>query len=316
VTAVRLLRFALPAAFSVLGILAVLRSLGSLRALPHLHLSPGDLWAMALVYVLFTAVRGLRFRALMGSAEPWHRSAAVGFVYSAATNIFPGGIGEFSLPVIYRALPEGAARATAALLVARVQDLLSWLPFLLLGLLLGGLPRESFLLLPFSLAATFLSAVLVFVPRARQSLFALGRHIPLPRLQAFLAAVDRAIGPSALAGPALAYTLLLRAFSIASYFFVLRGFEVPVTLAESAVGGALVALLLALPIQGIAGIGTVEVWWISVLHLYGVPLGTALVGAIGLHATTLILSVLLGLLPFLGQWIAQRTLSLESLVTS
>lgn len=306
------LTWAFPVLFSLAGAVAVWRSLGSLSVLRHVALHWPAFWAMTVTYVLFTALRGVRFRLLMRSHEPWFKTAEVGFVYSAATNVFPGGLGEFCLPAIYRTLPEGTSRALAALTVSRVQDLLSWLPFLAVGFFLSRLPAAAFLLLPISLLGTAAAALFVFVSAWRNRILTLIARIPHPRLRPFLKTFDERLDDMVRNTPAWGATFLLRLLSVFNYFFVLHFLGLEVGLGAAAVGGALVALLLALPIQGIAGLGTVEVWWISVLHLYGVPLPAAALGAIGLHVSTLVLSLMLGLIPFLGS----RSLRLERLVTS
>jgi uncharacterized membrane protein YbhN (UPF0104 family) len=307
----RAVKWMFPVLFSAAGTVAVLRSLGSFGALSSVHVHWLDLAALSAVYLLFMAGRGVRFRVLIRSQEPWLCTAEVGWVYTAACNVFPGGMGEFCLPAIYRRLPQGTARATAALTLARLLDLLSWLPFLALGFFLSGVPRGAFALLPVSLAGIALIAAFVFVRPFRTRLLALLARWPSPAVGRFLTQFEQHLEEMAKDTGATLITIALRLLSVASYYFALHAVGVDVSWAAAAVGGALVALLLALPVQGVAGIGTVELWWISVLHLYGVPLPAAAVGAIGLHLSTLILSLAVGALALVGS----RSLTLEGLVS-
>jgi uncharacterized membrane protein YbhN (UPF0104 family) len=305
------LRWAFPVLFTAAGALAVVRSLGSFAVFRSFSINWLDLSVMAVLYLLFTAGRGLRFRLLIRSAEPWLRTAEVGFVYTAACNVFPGGIGEFTLPAMYRRLPEGTARATAALAFTRVLDLLSWLPFLAVGFFLARLPSGAFILLPLSLAGTVVATLVVFARPVRRPVLRLLARLPHPAVAGFLEAFERRLDEMAGNTGAFLVTLALRLLSIGAYYFVLLALGIHVGIGAAAVGGALVAMLLALPIQGVAGFGTVELWWMSVLHLYGVALPLAAVAAIGLHLSMLIVSLLLGAASFLET----RSLTLERLVS-
>ena len=289
----------IPAVFSLAGIYAVVKSLGSLNMLWHIHPYWPDLLLVLVVYPVFAAGRGLRFRQLLRDEANWQRTVGLGWLYSAACSVLPGGIGEVSLPLIYRSAPGGPAHATAAMAVARVQDLLSWLVILVIaGFAVSNLPKDSMALLGISLVVTALGTLMVFVPPARRFLFRLAGVIPWPKLHRFLAQIDERLGGMVYNVPSWVVTFGLRLLSILSYYLALRAFGAPVTFAEASVGGALAALLLVLPVQGVAGLGTVEVWWIMILRLFGTPWSVAAVAAIGVHMTLLVLSVAVGGLSF------------------
>lgn len=295
----RLWTWGIPAVFSAAGIYAVLKSLGSFGMLLHVHPVWPDLLLVLLVYPVFAAGRGLRFRMLLHDQSTWQETVGLGWLYSAACSVLPGGLGEVSLPLIYRGAPGGAAHATAAMAVARVQDLLSWLVVLVIaGFAVSTLPAGSMALLGVSLAVTALGTVLVFVPPVRRAFFRLAGIIPWPRLHTFLAQIDARLGGMVYNVPSWAVAFALRILSTLSYYLVLRAFGADVTFMEAAVGGALAALLLTLPVQGVAGLGTVEVWWIMILRLFGTPWSVAAVAAIGVHLTLLVLSVAVGGLSF------------------
>ena len=295
----RLWAWGIPAVFSIVGIYAVVKSLGSLSMLGRIHPYWPDLLLVLVVYPVFAAGRGLRFRQLLRDRSTWQETIGLGWLYSAACSVLPGGIGEVSLPLIYRAAPGGAAHATAAMAVARVQDLLSWLIILVIaGFAVSALPKGSMALLGVSLAVTALGSLLVFLPPVRRAVFRAVNVIPWPRLHVFLTQIDPRLGGMVYNIPSWLVTFALRILSILSYYLTLRTFGAPVTFAEASVGGALAALLLVLPVQGVAGLGTVEVWWIMILRLFGTPWSVAAVAAIGVHMTLLILSVAVGGLSF------------------
>ena len=295
----RLWTWGIPAIFSIAGIYAVVRSLGSLSMLGHVHPYWPDLLLVLFVYPVFAAGRGLRFRQLLQDRSTWQETVGLGWLYSAACSVLPGGIGEVSLPLIYRGAPGGAAHATAAMAVARVQDLLSWLVILVIaGFAVSTLPAGSMALLGISLAVTALGTLVVFLPPVRRLVFRAAGVISWPKLHRFLAQIDERLGGMVYNVPSWLVTFALRLLSILSYYLTLRAFGAPVTFAEASVGGALAALLLVLPVQGVAGLGTVEVWWIMILRLFGTPWSVAAVAAIGVHMTLLILSVAVGGLSF------------------
>ncbi|MDA8344552.1 MAG: lysylphosphatidylglycerol synthase domain-containing protein [Thermaerobacter sp.] len=295
----RIWTWGIPIVFSLAGVYAVLKSLGSFATLSHVHPNWLFLAGVVLVYPVFAAMRGLRFRQLLQDDQSWAVTIGLGWLYSAACSVLPGGIGEVSMPLLYRNAPGGVAHATAAMAVARVQDLLSWLVILAVaGFAVSTLPVASYYLLGASLLVTAAGALLVFIPPLRRAFFRLLRPIPWPKLHAFLEQLDDRLQGMVYNLPSWGSTLLLRLLSILSYYFALRGFGAPVTFAETSVGGALAALLLVLPVQGVAGIGTVEVWWIMILRLFGTPWSVAAIGAIGVHVSLLVMSLVVGGLSF------------------
>jgi len=295
----RLWTWGIPAVFSVAGIYAVWKSLGSLGMLWHVHPYWPDLLLVLVVYPVFAAGRGVRFRLLLRDHGTWQQTVGLGWLYSAACSVLPGGVGEVSLPLIYRSAPGGPAHATAAMAVARVQDLLSWLIILVIaGFAVSALPAGSIALLGISLVVTAIGTLVVFIPPVRRVVFRMAGIIPWPKLHRFLAQIDDRLGGMVYNVPSWIVTFALRVLSILSYYLSLRAFGAPVTFAEASVGGALAALLLVLPVQGVAGLGTVEVWWIMILRLFGTPWSVAAVAAIGVHMTLLVLSVAVGGLSF------------------
>jgi len=276
-----------------------MKSLGSASVLLHVHLNWLDLGLAVLFYPPFAAGRGLRFRQLLKDSQTFAETIGLGFFYSAAASVLPGGFGDLSLPFIYRKAPGGFAHATAAAAVARVQDLLTWLLVLAVGgFAIAALPRGYYAAMGVSLGATVIATVLVFIPPLRRRVFRLMHVFPWPRLHRFLDQIDVGLGGMVYNVPSWFVTLGLRVLSILSYYYALRAFGAELTLPEAAVGGALAALLLTLPVQGVAGLGTVEVWWIMILRLFGTPWSVAAVAAIGCHMTLLLSSIVVGGLSF------------------
>ncbi len=285
----------LPAIFTIASGIAVLRLAGSAAVLRHTSVSWVDLAAVAVIYPIFAGLRGLRFQRLLRSRQlTWRETVGVGWLYSAACSLLPGGLGEASLPAMYGGARGGAAESTAALVTTRVQDLLSWLAVLVAAgfVVLRQLPAAAVPLLALAVAVTGAASAIAFSGPLRRRLFALAR--PLPAVAAFLGEMDARLGPMVGDGETWAITLALRLVSVLKYYLALRAFGMPVTPLMAAVGGALLALVLVLPIQGVAGLGTVELWWIAALALFGITGPQVAVAAIGMHVLLLLLSVACG----------------------
>jgi uncharacterized membrane protein YbhN (UPF0104 family) len=292
----RLPAWGLLGAFTLAGAWAVARSLGSARTLATVRPQWPDLAAVAVLYALFTAGRGVRFRLLLPGRLSWAEAVGLGWLYSAVVSVLPGGLGELAVPVLCRRAPGGAAAATAAVVLSRIQDLLSWVVVVAgVAPLLTGLVVPARLGLAAGTAAVCAASAALLWPRSRRALVVLGRALPLAGVQAFLDRLDGDLGAMARNGAAWVVTFALRGLSVGTYYFALHAFGARVTVAEAAAGGALVALLLVLPVQGIAGLGTVEVWWITALRLFGLSWPVAAVAAIGLHLALLLGSLLVGL---------------------
>lgn len=287
----------MPFVFTAAGVWAVQRSLGSFAALGRVQPVWGYLVLVVVLYPIFAALRGIRFRQLLSGHPSFAEAVGLGWFYSAACSVLPGGLGEVSLPLIYRSAPGGAAGATAALFVSRVQDLLSWLLALALaGFTVHSLPGASTVLLAVSLIATFAGSAVVLVPAVRRKAVGIARLWPSPRLSAFLDTLEERLATMSGNIPSWTSTFALRIVSVGIYYVSLHAFGANVSIAQTTVAGALVALLLVLPIQGLAGFGTVEVWWILSLRLFGVPLETAAVAAIGVHIASLVMALVVGAL--------------------
>lgn len=293
----RLWTWGLAAIFTLAGVYAVWKSLGSASTLLHVHVVWLDVLLAVLFYPPFAALRGVRFRYLLKDGQSARETIGLGFFYSAVASVLPGGFGDLSLPFIYRRASGGYAHTTAATAVARVQDLLTWLLVLAFGgFAVAQLPTGYYAAIGVSLLVTAVASLLVFSPRVRRATFRALRVLRWEKLHSFLGQLDDRLGGMVYDLPSWLVTVALRLLSILSYYFALRAFGADVTFVEASVGGALAALLLTLPVQGVAGLGTVEVWWIMILRLFGTPWSVAAVAAIGVHMTLLLSSLAVGAL--------------------
>lgn len=243
-------------------------------------------------YALFVFLRGMRLTLLAGTAGSTARPFFLGALYTAGCSFLPGGLGELVVPIWYRRETGFSGPFTAAVIVARLQDILSWLAIILalgLGTTLFG--RERILLLVVAVGVILLTVAL-WSGVVRRGLIQRLQAWPWlhRRTGSFVSEVDRSLSHSWGIHSAWLLTVALRLMSIATYYAMLRAVGVLVSPAALGVAGGIVAVLLILPIQGIAGLGTEELWWTLMLRSLGVRFSLILPSALALHVPLLLLS--------------------------
>lgn len=225
-------------------------------------------------------------------------SLAIGSTYTLGCSLLPGGLGEFVLPIVFRKTGE-VAQASVSIMIARIQDLASWIAIILVGSLfvhLHAFAGNEMWLMGLSICLIAALCALMVLPRLRLGIIRLCLRLPLVgRYESFLLRVHGGLSEQWHNLPAWLVTLGLRIVMIGAYVSLLDAIGAQVPIVATAVAGGLVALLLVIPVQGVGGLGTTELWWLVAMDALG--LGGAsggLVGAVMLHVPTLIYSVLVG----------------------
>ncbi|MCY0884721.1 MAG: lysylphosphatidylglycerol synthase domain-containing protein [Firmicutes bacterium] len=259
------------------------------RAWAHLPL-PVLLLAV-LLQGAFLGLRAARFQAMARSrrgAGSWFAPVAA---YSMTCTVFPGGSGELLLPVYLRPLGISAGTGIGLALGSRLLDV-GWSAVLALGVAAWFLPDGARLPVVegvLAAAGLLLAAAGLWATRARWQP-GLAAHLHArPQLARFLsqaAAVFRGWGPAQLAGFSL-LTLGMKASAAAFYYVLARGLGVPVGFTAVAAAMVLYSLFMVVPVQGVAGVGTSDAWWVLALSLVGVHLPSALLLALTFHLLNL-----------------------------
>jgi hypothetical protein len=275
------------------------------------HARPPELLAAALAALGFIAARAWRYRVLLRS-----RPAATGV---PARSVPPLATGVVTLAAWGPGLllPTVASDATfiwlaatrlqaplelglGATIVARLLDVGSLLVLALVAARLGGVVLAPALDAAGILAVLAVAAALLVLvlggPRRRLLHLLIGLPWLGPRLQVRLRRLDAGMVHLEHAGPVvqlLAGTGVARLFTAFQYLALFTA--VGQTLGFWQVWFALSVrtLLLALPLQGVAGLGTTQLWWVTALVLLGHPLEQAIVIGTSVHLLDLSVSLVL-----------------------
>jgi len=274
---------------------------------------PEDYLIATASYGLVILLRGMRFAVLLsgriGGGTPWLAGIHTASIGTFGNHVLPMRMGEIVfivLPRVTRTAP--LERAAAALLVARLCDVLCVLALGMVGLaLLGiGLPVWAYgllaalwlacaaavLLLPWAagLARAGLAwAEQGFGRRAGRRLAAAGPV--LARFQA-AAALMRRPGPVAFA---LAASLAVWVALAAHFFYLLRAFGIPATPPQVLVGMTVPQFVQMLPIHTVGNLGTYEAGWTAGFVFAGLPVEQAAASALASHLFDIVLSGVLAL---------------------
>jgi hypothetical protein len=190
-------------------------------------------------------------------------------------------------------------RSATAVVLARLLDLAS---LLLVGLVtapLAGVRLPLMAQLGVGLAIAALLAVLAGLlwGPTREWLSRLLRRLPyvgrrVGRLEAGLAEIGRG---RSLVGLILS-TATARLFTALQYLALFAAVGLPLGFWQAWFALSVRTLLLAIPIQGPAGLGTTQLWWVTALMLLGTPARTAIVAGLSVHLVDLVVSLSLAAL--------------------
>ncbi|MEQ8967140.1 MAG: lysylphosphatidylglycerol synthase domain-containing protein [Azospirillaceae bacterium] len=256
--------------------------------------------AFALVAVIL-GLRAWRFGLLLDGRPrlPGVKLIRVTAQLSALNFLLPFRLGELSFPVLARrSLGADLVDGAGVLLTARVLDLCVIAAILAVtGALLlpaTGVPAQGALLwLGGGLA---LAAPFALVALGRRLAPVLGR---LPRLGGLVLRLARGIGRLDGIGDRLLAVVLSWAIWLAFALLAWLAASAVVPATEpiwAMMAAAAGNLAFALPLNGVAGLGPAQAAWVAVMAIAGMPLATAALGALAVHAVALTGALALGAL--------------------
>ena len=297
-------RLGLGALVAVVLLALVLRkvSLGTVaHALSHVSL-PLVLLA-ALLAAGYVTLRAWRYRLLLGGGS----SAVVLGVTAAswgAGQVLPGPGGDAAFVwLARRELGASITRGTGAAVVARLFDFASLAVILLVSADLAGarLPR------PLRVGAIALAVALVlvlaalFLKRLRRPVLRRVEHLPLVGRLAVRAEAGLSELSSWRVGVGLlATTAGARVLAAGEYLCLFLALGAHVSIWQVWLALAVRTLLFALPVQGVGGFGTSQVWWGAGLALAGLAIGPALTLGLEIQVMDLLVALPEGLTGWLG----------------
>ena len=247
--------------------------------------------------VTFNLIRALRYRVLLGSAQrvPIIQLAGVSTTAWAVSLALPSVFGDAAFVwLLRRTTRVGATKGAAAALVARVADVGSFVVIVPLATLVLGLrlPTAAVAAVAVIAAGVVALAVAMFRGGPRRALLDLVAKVrPLRPLTAR--------GEEALAGLSdrgtllnlAGTTLLARLCSAIGYMALFAALSSPLGFWQTTFAVSIRTLFLGLPIQGLAGLGTTQLWWTASLVMLGQPLSSALVTGLAVHVLDLAVSI-------------------------
>lgn len=196
-------------------------------------------------------------------------------------------------------LGTGVERAITTVVMARLLDVLSLLVVGLISAPLAGarLPRSAELI-----AATGVVLLLILVAGmiwrpSRELLARPLERLPFvgPRAQRLEMSFAELTRGRTLVELALS-TGVARLCTAVQYMALLSAVGLPLGFWDTWFALSVRTLLLAIPVQGLAGLGTTQLWWATALALLGQPLHAAVLAGLSVHLLDLVITLSLSAL--------------------
>lgn len=309
----RWVRVAVPVAVTVVSLFLVLRVLRPARLADALgDFSPGLALLAALAALAFIASRAFRYRLLLGNGQPRRLRTILAVTLSSwgASLILPGPSGDAAFVMLARTrLKAPVAVGAGAAVLSRLLDLASLLLVALIAAPLAGviLPKA---LLAGGVALALLIAVgltALFWSRPRGAIVGWLERLALPasvheRLHFTIEELGSGSRPALL----VAATVAARVATGLQYFALFAAIDQPLSLVQVWFALSIRTLLLAVPIQGLGGLGTMQVWWTAGLTLLGWSVDDAIAASVAVHLLDLCVSLPQAALGWLALTVRQR----------
>jgi hypothetical protein len=292
------LRMALPLVVTLALLFLVLRVVKPLELAETLsEVSPGLALLAALAAFSFIVARAWRYRLLLGNGQPRRLRIILAVTLSSwgASLILPGPSGDAAFVMLARTrLKTPVALGVGAALLSRLLDVASLLLVALITAPLAGviLPRP---LLGAGVALALLIAAALtalFWSRTRRRIVSWLERLALPAsIHERLHFAVEELGSGSRPALLVAATLAARVATGLQYFALFAAIDQPLSLVQVWFALSIRTLLLAVPIQGLVGLGTMQVWWAAGLTLLGWPADEALAASLAVHLLDLSVSL-------------------------
>ena len=294
----RWLRVAVPLLVTVALLFLVLRAVRPAELGETLsEVSPGLALLAALGAFAFIAARAWRYRLLLGNGQPRRIRTilAVTLTSWGASLILPGPSGDAAFVMLARTrLKAPVAVGVGAAVLSRLLDVASLLLVALITAPLAGviLPRPV-------LGGGVAIAVLIaagltglFWSRTRRRTVGWLEGMPLPAsIRERLHFAIEELGSGSRPGLLVAATLAARIATGLQYFALFAAIDHPLSWVQVWFALSIRTLFLAVPVQGLGGLGTMQVWWTAALTLLGWPADEALAASLAVHLLDLSVSL-------------------------
>jgi hypothetical protein len=294
----RRLRVAVAAVVTAALLFLVLRAVRPAELIETLsEVSPGLALLAALAAFAFISVRAWRYRLLLGNGQPRRLRTILAATFSSwgASLILPGPSGDAAFVLLARTrLNAPVAVGVGAALLSRLLDVASLLLIALVTAPLAGVVLPRPLLGGGVGLAVLIAAGLtaLFWSRSRRALTGWLERRPLPpRIRERLHVAIEELGSGSRPLLLVTATLAARVATGLQYFFLFAALDHSLSLVQVWFALSIRTLLLAVPIQGLVGLGTMQLWWTAALTLLGWPADEALAASLTVHLLDLGISL-------------------------
>ena len=294
----RWLRVAVPVVVTVALLFVLFRAVGPGDLVETVsNISPGLALLAALAAFGFLSARAWRYRLLLGNGQPRRIRSILAVTLSSwgASLILPGPSGDAAFVMLARTrLKAPVAVGVGAALLSRLLDLSSLLLVALITAPLAGVILPGALLGGGIALALLIAGGLtaLFWSRPRATIVAWVERLSLPasiheRLHFAIEELGSGSRPALL----VSSTLVMRVATGLQYFALFAAIHQPLSLVQVWFALSIRTLLLAVPIQGLGGLGTMQVWWTAGLTLLGWPANDAIAASLAVHILDLCVSL-------------------------
>jgi uncharacterized membrane protein YbhN (UPF0104 family) len=292
----RLLRGAITVAVTIGLLYLVLRAARPAELVETLsEISPGLVTLGGIAAFGFVAARAWRYALLLGIARRPGTLLGITLTSWGASLILPGPSGDAAFVWLARSrLKTPVAVGAGAAVLSRLLDAASLLLIALITAPLAGVLLPSPLLLGGVALALVIAAGLtaLFWDRPRRFMTDRLERLPLPpaiheRLHFAIEELGSGSRPFLL----VTATLLARVATGVQYLALFAAIDQPLSLLQVWFALSIRTLLLAVPLQGLGGLGTTQLWWTAGLTLLGWPAGQALATSLAVHLVDLSVSL-------------------------
>jgi len=261
------------------------------------HISPGLALLGALAAFGFISARAWRYRLLLGNGQPGRLRSILAVTLSSwgASLILPGPSGDAAFVMLARTrLKAPVAVGIGAALLSRLLDLASLLLVALITAPLAGVHLPGPLLAGGIGLALLIAGGLtaLFWSRPRGVIVSWVERLALPASvhERVHFAIDE-LGSGSRPALLMTATLAMRVATGLQYMALFAAINQPLSLVQVWFALSIRTLLLAVPIQGLGGLGTMQVWWTAGLTLLGWPADDAIAASLAVHLLDLCISL-------------------------
>jgi len=292
-----LLRAAVSVAVGGVLLFFVLRAIRTADLVEALSdISPGLAVLAAIGAFAFIVARAWRYRLLLGiERSKTGTLLAITFASWGASLVLPGPSGDAAFVLLARTrLKTPVAVGAGAAVLSRLLDVASLVLIALATAPLAGVNLPRALLIGGLLIALLISAGLtaMFWARSRRLIVTWLESLPLPpALHQRLHVAIEELGSGSRPMLLVAATLAARIATGLQYFALFAAIEQPISLVQVWFALSIRTLLFAVPVQGLGGLGTTQLWWTAGLTLIGWPARAALATSLAVHLVDLLVSV-------------------------